>query len=246
VVSLLPAQAMLRAAPCGDGRPVMLLPGLGNSDRSLFVMRRFLNGLGYRVAGWRLGRNFGARTIGADGGRLFERIVDYRIEAGVPVTLIGVSLGGMMARWAAHRLGDADVREVITVSSPYAGDPRATRVWRAFEWLTGERIDGAATTARRVEIAAPLPVPATAIWSRSDGLVNGLICHAPDEAGCRSIEVASGHLGVQVQPDVLRIIAEVLAGALDQRPPTVMPGSTRHPEPRTTSPEALNPGSSRG
>lgn len=203
------AGARLRAAPRGDGRPVLILPGLFNSDRSNFAMRGFLNRLGYRAYRWRLGRNLGARAIGAEGERLIARIAAIHAETGEPVTLIGVSLGGIMARIAAHRRPDL-VREVITVSSPYAGPATATDVWRAFEWLTGDRITDPAVKARAAEAAAPPPVPTTAIWSRSDGLVNGLICR---DEGCRSIEVDSSHIGVQLNPEVLLAIAGVLAGA---------------------------------
>jgi triacylglycerol lipase len=198
-------------APRGDGRPVMLLPGLFNSDRSMFVMRRYLQSLGYVARGWDLQRNLGTRTVGDDGERLLERVRTFRDECDAPVTLIGVSLGGMLARFAAHRAPD-DVREVITVSSPFAGDPRATNVWRAFEWFTGDRIDDETVIERTAEIARPLPVPATAIWSASDGIVNGHICHAPDDPNCRDIEVRSSHLGVHINPEVLRLIAGVLAG----------------------------------
>ncbi len=209
-VSLLPARAMLDAAARGDGRPVMILPGLINSDRSNFILRRYLDRLGYQAVGWGLGRNLGMRAIGADGERLLQRVTELHERSGERVTLVGISLGGIMARFVAHRRPEV-VREVITILSPYAGDPRATRVWRAFERLTGERIDSEASIAHRAEIARPLPVPATAIWSRSDGMVNGLICHNPDEPGCRAVEVTSSHMGVQIHPAVLRAVAEVLA-----------------------------------
>lgn len=212
VASLVSARGMLAAAPRGDGRPVMLLPGLVNSDRSMAPMRRYLNRLGYRAVGWGLGRNLGARAIGVEGDRLLAQVAKLHAQTGEKVTLVGVSLGGIMARFVAHRMPDA-VREVITVSSPYAGDPQATRVWRQFQWLTGERLDDADVIARREEVARPLPVPATAIWSRSDGLVNGLICHNPDEPGCRAIEIRSSHLGVQIRPEALRVIADTLAAS---------------------------------
>jgi len=199
---------MLAEGPRGDGRPILILPGLINADRSNFAMRNYLNRLGYNAYGWGLGRNFGARAIGPEGEKLFERIRDIHEETGEKVTLIGVSLGGMMARMAAHRVPEM-VREVITVSSPFAGSPRATNVWRAFEWLTGDRIDDPKVIALGHEIAAPLPVPATAIWSASDGLVNGAICQA---AGCRNIRVRSSHIGVQVRPEVLLAIAKILGG----------------------------------
>jgi pimeloyl-ACP methyl ester carboxylesterase len=213
-VCLLPARKRLNAVPQGDGRPVMLLPGLFNSDMSMTILRRYLRQIGYNALGWELGRNLGSRAIGEDGDRLMARLDAIYRESGQPVTLVGVSLGGIMARFAAHR-APHQVREVITVASPYVGDPRDTNVWRAFEVLTGERIDSASVVERRTEIARPLPVPATAIWSRSDGLVNGFTCHALDEPGLKSIEVTSSHMGVQWRPEVLTTIADVLGGRRD-------------------------------
>jgi pimeloyl-ACP methyl ester carboxylesterase len=198
----------LRDAPRGDGRPIMVLPGLVNSDLSNFVMRGFLNRLGYHAVGWGLGRNFGVRAVGADAELLIAKVEALYAEAGEKVTLIGVSLGGIMARIVAHRRPDL-VREVITVSSPYAGPPTATNVWRGFELLTGEKIGDEAVKARGAEAAAAPEVPTTAIWSRSDGLVNGMICH---DQHCRSIEIQSSHMGVQLKPATLLAIAGVLAG----------------------------------
>ncbi|MBN2972606.1 alpha/beta fold hydrolase [Roseomonas aeriglobus] len=200
------ALADLDAGLRGDGRPVMLLPGLFNSDRSNVALRIFLRRIGYDARGWGLGRNFGSRTIGAEAERLLDRVATLAHEAGQPVTLIGVSLGGIMARLVAHRRPDL-VREVITISSPYAGHPHATRVWRAFELITGERVDDPRVTALAAEIVRPLPVPATAIWSASDGLVAGDACRGGD---CADIEVRSGHLGVQLHPEVLIAVARVL------------------------------------
>lgn len=204
-------RAMLAAAPRGDGRAVMVLPGLFNSDRSNAVMRGFLRRLGYRAEGWGLGRNLGVQTVGADAERLIARVEALAAEAG-PVTLIGVSLGGIMARLVAHRRPDL-VAQVVTVSSPFAGSGKATNVWRAFEWMTGERLDDPAVVARSEAIATPLPCPSVAIWSRSDGLVAGEICR--DGHGV-AVEVRSSHLGVQLRPKVL--VAVAVAVAASHRP----------------------------
>ncbi len=209
LASLAFAKSTLAQGPRGDGRPVIVLPGLFNGDGSNIFLRRYLRSLGYRVEGWGLGRNLGARAIGAEGDLLLDRIRALHDETGERVTLVGVSLGGIMARFAAHRVPDL-VREVVTISSPFAGSPRATNVWRAFEALTGERIDDPQVVARSALIAKPLPVPTTAIWSRSDGLVNGMICH---DADSRAVEVRSSHIGVQVRPEVLLAVARVLGGA---------------------------------
>ncbi|WP_447410613.1 esterase/lipase family protein, partial [Clostridium perfringens] len=88
-----------------------------------------------------------------DARRLIARVETLAGQAG-PVALVGVSLGGLMARLVAHRRPDL-VSRVVTVSSPYAGSGKATNVWRAFEWATGERLDDPAVLARCAEIAAP-------------------------------------------------------------------------------------------
>src|SRR3546814_14608728 len=43
------SREMLAAAPKGDGRPVLALPGLFVSDRSTFILRRYLSARGYRA-----------------------------------------------------------------------------------------------------------------------------------------------------------------------------------------------------
>lgn len=197
--------------PTGDGRPVLVSPGLGNTDRSNFVMRTMLKRLGYRPYAWGLGRNFGVRTVGAECERLIARVEEIQAETGEKVTLIGVSLGGVMSRIVAHRRPDL-VRAVLTISSPFAGPPSATNVWRPFQWFTGEKITDPAVAARLEEVVRPLPVPSAAIWSRSDGFVNGLICREAEGSACRAIEVRSSHLFVQMKPQVLRAVAEILGG----------------------------------
>lgn len=200
------ARPLLKGAPSGEG-PVMVLPGLFNSDVSATVMRRCLTGLGYDAHGWGLGRNLGLRTIGADGARLLRRIESVAQDAGRPVALVGVSLGGIMARFAAHRQPDM-VARVITVSAPFAGDVKATNIWRTFEWVTGEKVDSPVVAALLTECRQHPPVPTTAIWSASDGLVNGRLCR---DDSCRAVEVRSGHLWVQFKPAVLRAVADALA-----------------------------------
>ena len=199
----------LAGLPRGDGRPVLVSPGLCNTDRSNFVLRSMLRRLGYRPYPWKLGRNFGVRTVGLECEKLVARVEEIRSETGEKVTLIGVSLGGIMSRIVAHRRPDL-VRAVLTISSPFAGPPSATNVWRPFQLLTGEKIDDPAVVQRLAEVVRPLSMPSAAIWSRSDGFVNGLICRESEGAECRAVEVRSSHLFVQMKPQVLRAVAEIL------------------------------------
>lgn len=198
----------MATGPRGRGEPVMVLPGLFNSDRSNVALRRHLTRMGYRVEGWGLGRNLGQRAIGQDGERLFARIDAMAERYGAPISLVGISLGGLMARIAAHRMSNR-VARVVTISSPFAGPPDATRVWRAYQALSGARIDDPEVRALVGEAGRPLSVPTTAIWSASDGLVGGAICRGED---CHAVEVQSSHVWVQFNPDVLRAVAVALAG----------------------------------
>lgn len=191
----------------GRGEPVMVLPGLFNSDRSNVALRRHLTRMGYRVEGWGLGRNLGQRAIGGNGERLFARIETMAQRHGAPVALVGISLGGLMARIAAQRMPER-VSRVVTISSPFSGPPDATRVWRAYQAVSGARIDDPAVRAWIEEAARPPPVPTTAIWSARDGLVGGPICRGED---CHAVEVRSSHIWVQFDPDVLRAVIKALA-----------------------------------
>ena len=44
---------------------MLVIPGLGASDMSTLILRRFLSRLGYATYGWELGRNIGptARVV---------------------------------------------------------------------------------------------------------------------------------------------------------------------------------------
>jgi len=212
-VELAAARGRLARAPRGDGRPVLILPGLVNPDWANFALRRYLRRLGYDARGWGLGPNLGARSVGREGEKLDQLIHALHGETGQKVTVIGISLGGLMARLMAHRWPER-VREVITISAPFAGDPRATNVWRVFERLTGDKLDDPGVVANRALVATEPPVPTTAIWSASDGLVNGMICRS---RACRSIEVRSGHVWVQMRAEVLLAVGRVL-GESTSRP----------------------------
>jgi pimeloyl-ACP methyl ester carboxylesterase len=107
---------LLTTAPRGDGHAVLVLPGLGGTDASTAPLRWFLTRLGYRVAGWGLGRNEGYGPQVTAG---LDAALSARAEAG-PVSLVGWSLGGVHAVELARRRPGA-VRSIITLGSPLRG-----------------------------------------------------------------------------------------------------------------------------
>ncbi len=204
LAALIPAYPLLRRAPAGDGHPVLVLPGFMASDFSTRAMRRFLRERGYGAHGWKLGRNVGPTPETVTG--LRERFNELRQRYGRRVSLIGWSLGGIYARELARRF-PTDVRQVITLASPFR-DVEATNVPRA---VLRRRQPHPDEPSFRAQLAAPLPVPMTAIYSRSDGIAAWESCVAEAGPLSESIEVASSHLGIGHHPVVLLTIAERLA-----------------------------------
>lgn len=206
------AAPLLRSVPRGDGHPVLVLPGFIASDISTHPLRRFLTRIGYDAHEWQLGRNLGPRAIGREGEKLVARLQAIHEATGQKVSMIGWSLGGIMARLVARRAPEA-VRQIITLGSPFAGSPRATNVWRAYELFTGQKIDDAHTHRQLSESAAPPPVPSTAIYSRGDGVVAWQNCREQDTPITDNIEVHGSHCGLGVNPAVLYAVADRLAQA---------------------------------
>lgn len=204
------AAPLLASVPRGDGHPVLVLPGFTTSDASTAILRRYLTRIGYDAHTWDLGRNLGPKAIGREGEKLIERLNAVHELTGRKVSLVGWSLGGVMARLVSRRVPEA-VRQVISLGSPFTGSPRATNVWRAYELLTGQRLDDKHTRSQLSESATPPPVPSTAIWSREDGIVAWQNCIEPFAENSDNIEVHGSHCGLGVNPAVLYAVADRLA-----------------------------------
>jgi pimeloyl-ACP methyl ester carboxylesterase len=196
---------LLRSAPRGDGHPVLVFPGLAASDFSTLPLRRFLRDRGYAPHRWKQGMNLGPRP-GVISSSL-HRIRDLHHRYGKKVSLIGWSLGGVYARELA-KLAPDDVRFVITLGTPFKGNPKATNAWRLYELASGHRVDDARLHTGLHE--AP-PVPTTSIYSRTDGVV-AWQCSVQDEGPlAENIEVQASHVGMGMNPMVFFAIADRLA-----------------------------------
>jgi pimeloyl-ACP methyl ester carboxylesterase len=205
---LLRAPQLLRA-PRGDGRPIMLLPGFGTDESSMRPLGKYLGYLGYDVYEWGLGRNGGkVDTYTQAIGRRTQQISETL--GGVPLTLIGWSLGGVIARETA-RLFEPHVREVITLGTPILGGPKYTAAAERFarsENLDLDRFELEVHDRNSVGIRQPV----TSIYSRLDGVVGWRASVDVYNEHARNIEVYSSHFGIGANGRVWRLIADILAG----------------------------------
>src|ERR1700680_1267141 len=136
--AFLGALPLVTLAPKGDGHPVLVLPGLVASDTSTRPLRSFLKSRGYAVSGWRQGRNLGLR--GGVQNAMVDLVRELNDTHGRKISLIGWSLGGVYARQLAKMMPQR-VRSVITLGSPFAGNPKSTNAWRVYEMASGRRAD---------------------------------------------------------------------------------------------------------
>lgn len=201
---------LLGTSPRGDGHPVLVIPGLAAGDGSTLALRTYLRHLGYDVYGWDLGRNFGPRVIGATGEKIEARLAQIHEETGRPVSIIGWSLGGLMARILARRQ-PSQIRQIITLGSGFAGPAHATHAWKLYEFVAGQGVDHPQSKGYVRESSLPSPVPSTAIYSCEDGIVSWENCRGEESDRAENIRVRGSHCGLGFNASVFYAIADRLA-----------------------------------
>jgi pimeloyl-ACP methyl ester carboxylesterase len=213
--SSLLVDALVPASDEGQGRPVLVLPGFYSPDGATRRCRSHLRRLGYQPHGWGLGRNYGLTDDILDG--VLDRFDELDARHGEPLSVVGWSFGGLLARWVAHQRPDR-VRQVVCLGSPYRREGEHTRTTPLFERTA--RTHGLSDRALEVveTLRQPLPVPVTAIYSKTDGIVNWRGCALDAEDG-ENIAVPSSHVGLVSNPVALAVLADRLA----QDPPDPRP-----------------------
>ncbi len=188
-----------------DGQPVLVIPGFLCGDQTTFSLRRQLARSGYRVHGWKQGWNLGARGDTID--RLRERIEGLKYDR--KLVIVGWSLGGLYAREFA-RYHPERVRAVITLGSPFSGDPRQNTIWPLYERIAGHSV----LDPPLPRITDKPPVPHLALWSRRDGLIAPRAARGLDHERDDEVELDCHHMAFAISPhaakDVVREIDRFL------------------------------------
>ena len=213
----------------GQAKPVMLIPGFGIGDLSLIPLASFCNWLGHRARFVGIVANAGCPSAMLE--RLEAKLGQIYRENGAPVVVIGHSLGGLYGRELALRHPE-QVERVITLGSPVSHplDSCNTTLSVLADCIAAissrwkECLMGSCSCGTTVEMHRMPPVPVTAIYSRTDGVVDWKGCIGQsDSAALDHVEVMGSHLGMALSPEVFRIIAERLAWPREQPRNAVTP-----------------------
>jgi pimeloyl-ACP methyl ester carboxylesterase len=172
-----------------DGPPALVIPGFVAHDRTTMALRRALAEAGWRVHGWEMGVNWGARANTVE---LLKRRLD-RISGDQKVLVVGWSLGGLFARELA-RAAPERIRAVVTLGSPFSGDPKQNNVWRLYERVAGHKVDRPPLP----RITDKPPVPQLALWSRKDGLIAPRAARGLDGERDKAVELDCTHMAFGV------------------------------------------------
>ena len=194
------AEDRLAARYPGDGRAVIVIPGLFTSDSRTNMLRRVLKKAGYRTYGWGLGRNMPIKADILD--RFDTRVSEVQAREGGAITLVGWSLGGLIARAYAKKAPEK-IAGVITLGTPISGDPRSNRAWKIYELVADHKVDNPPVDFDR---ATKPPVPTTAIWSARDGIISVDAARGRAHERDREIEIGCGHFAMSAAPDALEAV----------------------------------------
>ena len=203
----------------GRGQPVLLIPGFLAGDDSLALMTRWLRRTGHHTskAGIRLNVGCSGRGLAA-----LERRLEALVERqGRPAVVIGQSRGGSFAK-ALAGLRPELVSGIVTLGAPTL-DPLAVhpavRAGVSGVALLGalgapglfsrDCIDGDCCAEFWALHHRPFPrgVGFVSLYSRTDGIVDWRSCLDP---AAIHVEINSSHVGMAVNPDGYRAIADVL------------------------------------
>jgi hypothetical protein len=208
--------------PKGDGSAVVVIPAFLGTDFYYTEFRAWLRRIGYEPYNSSMGRNAECPNL------LIRHYLRETVEKAYKHTrrkvhLIGHSLGGTLARAMAAQM-PGRIASVISMASPFRGVSVHASVRRAAEVVRGrilERHGGRVmpdcyTTACTCEFLnslatnVPKSVPQTAIYTKTDGIVDWRVCTTDDPSV--DVEVSATHIGLVFNPIVYQVIAQRLAG----------------------------------
>ena len=200
-----------------NSKVVLLIPGFMAGDMTLAPLANFSRWLGHRAvyAGIVSNSECPRETMR----KLCARLELAREKFEQPIVVIGQSLGGVYAREIAREHPEL-VERVITLGSPirmprHHANLAVEAVAKSVAALRG-KADGCLSESCKCGLIlsdeSPADVPTTHVYSRTDGVVHWESC--VDLSGAptvENVEVMGSHVGMGLNADVYRVIADRLA-----------------------------------
>lgn len=200
--------------PRGHGASVLVVPGFGFGDASVLPMHAVLRHVGYRTVRSGIVANVGCsdRTVDA-----LARVAEQEAErAGGRIQVVGQSRGGMLARGLGARRPDL-VARAVNLGGPLNDEfafyeipsPLVSAIYASHRFRSELpdprclRQDCPCPYMQAVRRPMPAEVELVSVYSVSDGVIDWRSCVVP---GARNVAVESSHLGMGVDPRVLRTL----------------------------------------
>jgi len=152
--------------------------------------------------------NWGARADTV--ARLRHRIDE--ITEHEKVLVVGWSLGGLFARELA-RTFPKRVLAVVTLGSPFSGDPKQNNVWRIYERIAGHRVSDPPIA----RVTDKPPVPQLALWSRKDGLIAPRAARGLEHERDKEVELDCTHMAFGVSARAARDVVREIGAFLEEQ-----------------------------
>jgi len=200
-----------------DAKVVMLIPGFMAGDVTLAPLANFCRWLGHRAV-------YAGILSNSECPRETMRKLSLRLALAYEkfdqrIVVIGQSLGGVYAREIARERPEM-VERVISLGSPIrkprnAANLAVQAVARSIAAIRG-KADGCLSESCECGLMlsdeSPADVPTTHIYSRTDGVVHWESCVDLSGASTvENVEVMGSHVGMGINADVYRVIADRLA-----------------------------------
>ena len=206
--------------------PIVLVPGFMAGDATLGLMARHLRHLGHRTYRSTMHANVGCTQAASEA--LERRIESIAIKRDRKVTVVGHSLGGLLARGLAGRRPDL-IDAIVTLGSPILAPGAAHPVLlfdlgliiklrnAGFGGMMGEDCTAgecARLSWEQSQVPLEKDVAFTSVFSRRDGIIDWRSCLDPQ---AKTVEVSTSHLGMAFDPVVLDVVTETLTANRERR-----------------------------
>jgi hypothetical protein len=185
-----------------DANPVLLIPGLGASDVSMYWLQLNLQRSGYQVYGSGLLRNEG--SFEKQGEQLQERISRISEETGRPVDIVGWSMGG---RYAVITLGSPLINYDLAPAREQAWVVALTMVNISSEDLRREMQSDCRIPDAKHPLSAIIGTYDAVVEARGSVLPEALLIK---NTHIENIYVGTGHIGLGLSRRVLQIAIDRL------------------------------------